>query len=86
MDLFSCDECRAIYRELRDALARRAGQNSTPQKIAAWVQRLDEDECARLRGSSDLWKAWRRLQEHRVLTGHWQPVLTLPPDALSNPN
>jgi len=82
MDLFSCDECRDIYRELRDA-SRRAGESATPQDLAAWVLQLDEEECARLRESSDLWKVWRRMREHRAVTGHWQPVMALPPGAMS---
>ena len=56
MDLIPCDECRAIYRELQNAVGR-MGESATPQQLAAWVQQLDEEECARLRESSDLWKA-----------------------------
>jgi hypothetical protein len=27
-----------------------------------------------MRESSPLWKVWRRLQEHKALTGHYQPL------------
>jgi hypothetical protein len=90
MDPLSCDECRAIYRELRDVAAamkeHQADQNIGPQNISAWVQQLDEDECARMRETSSLWKTWRRLQQHRALTGHSLSFLPSPPNAISNPN
>jgi hypothetical protein len=68
MDSFSCDECRAIYYELREAF--RPLHKATPQEIAGFLEGLDLQQCARMRVSSDMWKAWRRMQEHRVLTGH----------------
>lgn len=90
MDSFSCDECRAIYWELREALRAatevQSDRNNTPREIADWVEGLNEDDCARMRETSDLWKTWRRLQEHRSLTGHWLSLLPLPPNAISNPN
>jgi len=90
MDAFSCDECQAIYRELRDAgscvTASRRLDGAPLEQIAAWIRDLDEKACARMRQDSNLWKAWRRLQEHRVLTGHAISVVPLPPRALSNPN
>ena len=89
MDALSCIECRAIYLELREALF---GFASTPEvgidpaQLGEWIRSLDEEECARIRETSNLWKAWRRLQEHRTLTGHVLSVLPLPPNAISNPN
>jgi hypothetical protein len=70
MDSSRCAECRPIYQELQQAFAnakvRLSDQPTTPQEIATWIQRLDEEECARLRETSDLWAAWRRWQEHRA--------------------
>jgi hypothetical protein len=90
MDPFSCDECRAIHRELRDAYLAATGsvvdRTSVPQQIADWVQQLNEEDCARMRETSSLWAAWRRLQEHRTLTGHYLSRLPVAPDAISNPN
>jgi hypothetical protein len=85
MGSFSCDECRAIYRELRNAY-RAADRISAPRQVADWVLRLDEDECARMRQTSNLWAAWRRLEEHRTLTGHYLSPLPMTPDPISNPN
>jgi hypothetical protein len=39
-----------------------------------------------MRKTSPLWKTWRRLQEHRNLTGHTLSVLPIPQNALTNPN
>jgi len=68
-----CAECRAIYHDLA-AGYRVARENSAPgtapRQLAEWVHQLDYDECARLRGTSSLWRAWRRLQAHRLQTGH----------------
>lgn len=83
MDRFSCDECLAIYAELRAAFG--PLDRATPQDIARFLEGLDLQQCARTRVSSDMWKAWRRMQEHRVLTGHLVSPLG-PPSALSNPN
>jgi hypothetical protein len=94
MDLFSCDECRAIYRELRDSYRAategtpdpHADPHNAPQQIADWLQELNEQACAEMRERSSLWKTWRRLQQHRNLTGHTLSVLPIPPNMLSNPN
>jgi len=61
-------------------------ERNARQAIAEWVRQLDEEELARIRETSSLWKTWRRLQEHRNLTGHMLSVLPLPPHAISNPN
>ena len=90
MDPSSCAECRAIYRELQEALAavkvRLADRSTTPDDLAAWVQELEEEECARMRDASSLWKTWRRWREHRTLTGHWLSPLPVPPHGMANPN
>jgi len=90
MDAHSCEECQAIYRELMHA-AHKARQSlfdqpTPPQQVVAWLEQLNEDDCARLRETSSLWKTWRRLQEHRTLTGHSISLLPVPPNAISNPN
>jgi hypothetical protein len=84
-----CEECRAIRRELRDALfsAREAaGPAASPDAIADYLSSLVQEDCAQMRASSALWKTWRRLMEHRVLTGHTPSLLPLPQGALSNLN
>jgi len=83
MDAFPCAECRAIYDELRAAFPQ--PRNPPAQEIAAFVNGLELQRCARSRLSSDMWKAWRRMQEHRVLTGHIVSPLG-PPPAISNVN
>jgi hypothetical protein len=86
MPSFPCAECAAIYRELREA-AREAGEVRAPsQDLAGWLSQRNEEECARMRENSRLWRAWRRLREHRAVTGHSVSLLSLPPDAISNPN
>jgi len=37
-------------------------------------------------GNLNLWKIWRRLQQHRALTGHSLSLLPLPTNAISHPN
>ena len=84
MASFHCDECRAIYQELQTAFVaakeRLSGQNPTQLDLARWVQELSEDECARARETSSLWATWRRLQEHRALTGHYLSLLRVNPN------
>jgi len=46
-----CAECLAIYRELQAAFAAAvclSDQPTTLQEIATWIQRLDEEEYARM--------------------------------------
>jgi len=90
MDSHSFEECKAIYRELRNAseAARRnqPRQNATPHQLAEWLQQLNEEDCAQMRVTSSLWKPWRRMMAHRTLTGHRVSVLAPPPNAMSNPN
>jgi len=88
MDLSACEECREINRELRNAYeaTRRTSAGDAAGNLTEWLAQLDEDECARIRDASPLWKTWRRWQEHRSLTGHAISVLPLLPGAISNPN
>jgi hypothetical protein len=89
MDALSCSECRAICLELREALSVFVGTPEVgvdPAQLGEWIRSLNEEECARIRETSSLWRAWRRLQEHRTLTGHVLSVLPLPPNAISTPN
>jgi hypothetical protein len=90
MDGFECEECKAVYQELRKA-AETLGQHqarygNTSAALASFIEGLDDEECTRIREASPLWKAWRRLREHRNLTGHFISVLPIPPSAISNPN
>jgi hypothetical protein len=79
MDPLSCEECRAIYLELREAI--RSAPVSGTDDLGEWIRQLDHLELDYVRANSGIWKAWRRMQEHRVLTGHVVPVI-----AVSNPN
>ena len=54
--------------------------------LAEWLEQLDEEECARTRETSPLWATWRRLREHRALTGHRLSALPIPPNLLANSN
>jgi uncharacterized protein YhaN len=85
----SCSECRAIHQEFQEALAaakvRLSDRSAAPDHLAAWIQGLDE-ECARMRETSSVWATWRRLQEHRALTGHWLSPLPVPPNSMSSKN
>jgi DNA-binding transcriptional regulator YiaG len=60
MDAFKCDECRAIYQDLRKAYRAATedtrDRHQTSQQIANWVQQLSEEECARIRETSSVWK------------------------------
>jgi hypothetical protein len=89
MSFFACSECQAIDRELREAAgelqAAPGATGAASQELIDWLSQLDEEECARMREGSRLWKTWRRLRDHRVLTGHSVP-LPLPPNAISNGN
>jgi hypothetical protein len=68
---YRCDECSAIRRELDEAMeAERARSSGEPRDLRAWLERLDLDECARLRETSVIWKAWRKAVEHQLRTGH----------------
>src|ERR1051326_7876535 len=75
MRFFACDECEAIYHQRQEAAVESrvnyASIRSTPpQDLADWLNQLDDEECARLREGSKLWKTWRRWRDHRTLTGH----------------
>src|SRR5215472_6217680 len=80
MDAPSCPECCAIYLELREALsmfANTPGAGIDRAQLGEWIRSLDGEEYARIRETSSLWKAWRRLQEHRRLTGHVFPCIAI---------
>ena len=51
----------------------RPGRGIASQDLVNWLQELNEDSCAQMRETSPLWRTWRRLQDHRTLTGHWPP-------------
>jgi hypothetical protein len=74
MDLFSRDECRQIYRELwhapRAARKDSSDQNIAHERLLDYLETLNKDDCAQMRETSPLWKAWRRREDHRALTGH----------------
>lgn len=90
MNAHSCQECQAIYRDVMRAVHQARenlfDQPASPQQLVTWLEQLNEDDCARLRETSSFWKTWRRLQEHRTLTGHSISLLGVPPNAISNPN
>ena len=86
----SCEECQALYKELlkasRATWERRPDESTAPLALAVWLEQLNEEECARMRETSSLWATWRKLREHRALSGHYLPVLSLAPQAISNSN
>jgi hypothetical protein len=85
----SCSECESIFRELVEAsraARERAKEPATVPLLAEWLEQLDEEECARTRETSPLWATWRRLREHRALTGHRLSALPIPPNLLANSN
>lgn len=90
MDSIECDECHAIRQEFqKDLIAaklRLSDLNAAALDLATWVREIDEQKNAGIRDSSNLWKTWRRAQEHRVLTGHRVAMPVLPPKAMMNPN
>lgn len=90
MDGFECEECRAIYQELQKAAQaarqHQSGHANTSTELASYLEQLEDEECTRTRETSPLWKAWRRLREHRSLTGHSISVLPIPPNAITNRN
>jgi len=79
-----CAECEAIRRELREAPW--AGLRLEREDLAAWVGRLDLEEAARMREHSPLWQVWRRMRAHQALTGHYVPLVALPPEGKLNSN
>ena len=81
---YHCDECSAIRRELHDATAaERARALDEQQDLRAWLERLDDSECARLRETFPIWKAWRKAREHRLRTGH---LVLAVADSMNSPN
>jgi len=88
--LRSCPECQSIFLELlkasHDVSKQGREQQTETRPLIAWLEQLNEEECARTRETSRLWAARRRQEEHRALTGHYLPVPLLPPGMSSNPN
>lgn len=84
-----CEECDAIRRGLLELveLSRRTkpGPNATPQELAEWFDRRDEDADRRIRERTALSTLKDRLIEHQKLTGH-HIALPISPSGLSNPN
>lgn len=89
MALSSCEECKAIYKELLELVEisrqTKPGPDATPQQLADWFDQRDEDEDYRMRVRPALSTLTRRLIEHQKLTGHIVP-LPYPPGRLTNPN
>ena len=91
MEPIACPECRALYQELqtasRQARLRRSWEpDASPRELAEWLAQIDEHECARLRLNSILWQVWRKVQEHRTLTGHRVSLPVSPAGGISHPN
>ena len=85
----TCAECQAIYRELLEAsrvVREQMHEGAPPLALTTWLEQLNEEECAQMRETSSLWATWRRLQEHRALTGQSLSALPLPPQAILNSN
>ena len=83
---FECEECRAIYLELCAAHADGRQYSAVEGDLASFLAQLDDEYCARMRETSFLWDCWRRLKQHRALTGHYLPVFPAAPGSLMNPN
>jgi len=79
----SCPECLAIYRQLADSVRQ---HHVASQPLADWIRQVDGYDCSRIRQTSVLWAIWRRLQNHRAVSGHHLSMLPVPPAALENPN
>ncbi len=62
-----CAICQTLCLELGEGL-RRPGASIRSGEISDYLRELNEDDCASLRETSDLWKTWRRIQEHRILS------------------
>jgi hypothetical protein len=88
--LRSCPECQDIFLELlkasQDVKKQNLEQQTETRPLIAWLEQLNEEDCARTRESSRLWAARRRQQEHRALTGHYVPVPLSQSGTNSNPN
>ena len=60
MDGFPCEECQAIFRDLWEAhRANAESGDHTPEELEQWIAQLNIYDCAGMRATSDLWKAWR---------------------------
>jgi hypothetical protein len=85
----SREECREIYRELLKLVEisrqTKPGPDATPQQLAAWFDRRDEDEEYTMRMRPAVSALRCRLVEHQKLTRHTIPW-PLRPGGLNNPN
>jgi len=85
-----CAECQAIYGELVKASHavrhQMRHEGASRVDLTAWLEQLNEEKCTDMRETSSLWATWRRLREHRALTGHSLSALPLPPQAILNSN
>jgi hypothetical protein len=89
MSLRECAECQSIRREFAeaaDAVRKLRPEQPGATDLAAWLDRLNEDEYAETRERSRLWAALRRQRVHRVLTGHYVPVSLWPGDTSPSHN
>jgi len=89
MPVYSCEECKAIYREMLELveLSRRS-KSSLPATQHQWVEYLDRWDASqdyRMRIIPGISSVIRRLKEHQKLTGHILPW-ALPPGGLNSPN
>jgi hypothetical protein len=84
-----CEECNAIRQELLQLIelshSSKPGPNATPQQLASWFDRREDDEDHRLRWRPALSNLKHRLAEHQRLTGHVIP-LPLPGGGLASRN
>jgi hypothetical protein len=82
---FTCPECESIYREFSEAL-RSIPATQPATDLANWLERLTElaGESAQIRETSPLWAAWRHQRQHRVLTGHYAPMIISPGNIANN--
>jgi hypothetical protein len=77
MTLPSCEECKAIYKEMLELVKTsqqsKPGPDATPQQLAAWFDERDQDQDYKTSVRAALSTLQRRLIEHQQLTGHNVP-------------
>ena len=61
-------------------------QGSALEQIAGYLESVDEEDCARMRETWQLWRARRRRERRHALTGHFVSILPLRPSVAANPN
>jgi hypothetical protein len=67
-----CEECVMLRQQLDQAIAAENAlvRPAEGEDLAAWIDRLDAEHAGRVRETSAVWKAWRKLVDHRARTGH----------------